>query len=181
MLEPAKRRHSGDASRRCGEERLAGRTSGSRTQAHSCPLGPTGAIGAGAGTSGERVQLGPEQGRSFFGGRGRDDVEIGPSVPGDITTTCSPQPACTGVGASTAPARIARAAPSDRGEHGRCKNALMCVKVFESIGAHSGDWVKSNSSKGGNGLQGQSRSFADPRLATLRRSVAGYDASAKRR
>jgi hypothetical protein len=36
----------------------------------------------------------------------------------------------------------------------------MVVKVFESIGAHLEDWVKINSSKGGNGMQGQRISFS---------------------
>lgn len=84
MPEPRMRGHSGDSSRRCGEERLAGRSNGSRTQAHSCPSDPTGAIGAGAGASGERVQWGPEQGTSFFGG-GRDGGGLGSSFP--VVTT----------------------------------------------------------------------------------------------
>ncbi len=51
-----------------GQELFVERSSGSRTQAHSCPLGGAGADGTGAGATGERVQWGPEQGACFFTG-----------------------------------------------------------------------------------------------------------------
>ena len=66
---------------------LVGRSSGSRTQAHSCPLGPTGVVGGVMGVTGEREQWGPEQGAWFFAGKeGRSGAATGSSSFGDTIT-----------------------------------------------------------------------------------------------
>ena len=113
-----------------GVDRLAGKSSGSRSWAASGPLGLTGTAGAGVGTNGERVQWGPEHGTRFFAGAsGKAGVEIGTLVSGvRNTTTCSPHPACAGEGASRTPASETRAVPNITNEQGKCKSARMIVR-----------------------------------------------------
>jgi hypothetical protein len=78
--------------------------------------------------------------RGFSGGVRGTGTELGMVFSSNVTvTTCSPQPAHAGIGASSTPARRTRAVPSDDGEQGQCKSALMIVQEFESIRVHSGD------------------------------------------